>query len=478
VGIVEIDECLHGDPFGAVGKRTLYRRAVSVFVQCRAEKPLKELDELLEEFAYTPKSARRVQNLTLFYEGLPDLKAVFSTLSLRLAGLRVVLAVSMTSEGTTVVYIHRTDTKYPPADLSIGDAQPKCLKFRMRGRGQLELTLQMFQRVSTSMVTDISISTPRVGEFSLEQLLGLTKTMTQVQMLMLKARARMIPFKERSEFQHVFLRVFADIKMIRELRFRTPALMFSAFDPPLPIVPMDKLVNLDHCGERLREVEGGLEKFSLVDLFDRPLLQKHGIVLLGANSTTGFGKTQFALRLAVEWAKAYNEVSGAPKDEAMVVFTNTVDAARELSFRRGYIWVLDDISLTDREQVIHMSQDTMKVLLAPSSSGSIRCRNQDLCLPAGVPRIFTANACSAVSWAGQRVGWAEPLQRKAVVFVITRPLCHESWRLNASSCASVCDDAEEVAQLMAGQVFRPPALPAPIGLVSRLSSAVRCFFNA
>ena len=49
------------------------------------------------------------------------------------------------------------------------------------------------------------------------------------------------------------------------------------------------------------------------------MLTKHGIVILGAPSTTGYGKTQFAL----------------PKEDAVVVFSNRLDVAKEVRFKPG-----------------------------------------------------------------------------------------------------------------------------------------------
>ena len=49
----------------------------------------------------------------------------------------------------------------------------------------------------------------------------------------------------------------------------------------------------------------------------------------------------------------------------------------------------------------------------------------------GVPRIFTANSSTPDDWVEPRMRWSAPLQRKAVVFKITQPLCHESWTLAA-----------------------------------------------
>ena len=81
-----------------------------------------------------------------------------------------------------------------------------------------------------------------------------------------------------------------------------------------------------------------------------------------------------------------------PKENAVVVFSNTIDVAQEMVFKPGYVWIIDEMNRPDVAQAIHMSENMMKVLVAPTAPGSIRCRNADLMLPAGVPRIFTGNA--------------------------------------------------------------------------------------
>jgi len=209
-------------------------------------------------------------------------------------------------------------------------------------------------------------------------------------------------------------------------------------------------------------------------------MAKHGIVILGHDTTTGFGKTRLALRLAVQWAIAYNRANDLPKEDAKIVFTNTIDVARDIVFRRGFVWVIDDMKAHDKTQVMYLSENGLKVwlkliiiiiiihiitiviilIIGPAQSwGAWQCsRSQprppttcrssivviiirilnssnntitvsvQLCTT-GVPRIFTANSSDPTEWVEPRMLWSAPLQRKAVVFKITQPLCHESWTL-------------------------------------------------
>ena len=286
-----------------------------------------------------------------------------------------------------------------------------------------------------SLMSNFTFISPTTGEYSFDQLLDLAQRMDMEKLLLIKGRILAKVFKERTEFDKTFMRVYKTIMEVRELQNKTHGLCFNAFKPSMTIIPLDKMVNLsEQLGTRLKEVALTTETFNLTQLFTKPLLTKHGIVILGASSTTGYGKTQFALRLAVEWAKAYNQVMQLPKEDAVVVFSNTLDVAKEVRFKPGYIWVLDELNPADQTQAIHMSENMMKVLMAPTAPGSIRCRNADLVLPAGVPRLFTANAETAQEWVGNRMRWTEPIQRKTVVFVVKSPLVPDSWRnQNATS---------------------------------------------
>ena len=131
-------------------------------------------------------------------------------------------------------------------------------------------------------------------------------------------------------------------------------------------------------------------------------MSKHAVLILGESPTTGYGKTQMALRLGMEWARAMTEAQQLPMEEAQVVFTNTIDAAKNIKFKQGMVWVLDEFSPGDQDQVVHCSENMLKILFSPSTGGTIRCRNSDVEICPGVARIITANARSPQDWCGDK----------------------------------------------------------------------------
>ena len=243
----------------------------------------------------------------------------------------------------------------------------------------------------------------------------------------------------------LLLRAWFSVQRVREMQISSNALMFSAYAPPFPVAQIEMLTNLHQQGRNLEEVSLAPKFYNLSDLFcNASLLSRFGLVLLGNQSTTGFGKTQFALRLACEWAKAYVQSKRLPQDQAVVVFCNTLDVIREVVFRPGMVLVIDGFTPSDQEQVIYMSETIMKCMCNPAQGGSVRARNGDIQLIAQMPRIFTGNADSIDDWCGSRFEWSLPLQRKSIVFQVVNRLVSNQFRSSVNTAAA--DDSSIVAQ--------------------------------
>jgi len=205
--------------------------------------------------------------------------------------------------------------------------------------------------------------------FTFDQVYEGVKHLSKEQHQFLKGRALTTRPRDRSRFQHAFIAIFKVIEDLRVIKSRPNPLMFNAFDPPMNIVPLTQLVNLrTQKGTRLKEVNMTTQSYDLADLLSKPLLSKYGVVILGKPTTTGFGKTQFALRVAVEWCKAQHTGKGVRKEDCSVVFSNTIDVAREIVFKSSYCWVIDEFCPGDHAQAIHMSENMMKILLSPKRS--------------------------------------------------------------------------------------------------------------
>jgi hypothetical protein len=252
----------------------------------------------------------------------------------------------------------------------------------------------------THTMTNIVVKVPEAGvENTYDEIFDAVKTFSHKALLQLHGRCCSKYYKHRTPFEATFLRVYKDILLMRELNNRNTPKIFNAFEPPIPIVPLEMLTNLtEHQGTRFSEVSQTTETCNLQDLYIKPLMHESGILILGSPVTTGVSKSPFALRLAVEWCKAYHEAIGCPKEDCCVVFTNTLDVARGIVFKRSYWWIVDEMMPADGTQTIYMSENVMKAFLTPLAPAKIRRRNSDLVLPPGMPRIITANATSAEEW--------------------------------------------------------------------------------
>ena len=155
--------------------------------------------------------------------------------------------------------------------------------------------------------------------------------------------------------------------------------------------------------------------------------------------------------------------------------------AKDIVFKKSYYWIVDEMMPADGSQTVYMSENMMKTFLTPLAPASIRCRNSDLVLPAGMPRIITANATSAEERCGYCCKWSKPLERKSIVFVIKKPLCNDRWRRglveNAEENDDDCDDAVKIMRdSVAGRFAPPPA--APPSVAGRWASALRGVFGS
>jgi hypothetical protein len=273
--------------------------------------------------------------------------------------------------------------------------------------------------------------------------------LSSVELMTLKGQCEAVQWKQRTEFQSTFLRVFFSLSKVIELeKQQKNAQMISAHAPEVDIVPLESLRNLGvTLGRRLRGVNQGYEAHSLYDVLTSPgLMNRYAILLLGSLDTTGYGKSQYAKRLAVEWSKAMCRALNLSADRALVVITNTIDAARDIQFKPGMVWLLDEFEVGDPNQIIYVSSNMLKVLFTASEPGSLRCRMTDLVLPAGVARVITANADGPEEWTGSRCAWSPPLERKAIVFQVTKRLCADDWKPSDDQPSATRASAEAIAR--------------------------------
>jgi hypothetical protein len=430
-GIEEFDVLKYGEIFAFLKSFVIYKqpvkttpRTTSTMTWVLASKTLLAVE----------RDVHRVSNLFLLFPGLPcSVEQAFKTVeqAFDASKCKVLICAGRTMDGDVVMFVKKVCYRLLP-DLSIEGVAPRLYSLqnvRSDSVKAVETSLTNLYNCMIGTVSNMRIQYS-YGNFSFEQLLHNAKDMSPEQLTVLKGRCETVPVKQRNEFQQTFLRVYFSLARVIELS-RTPgrSLCYSAWDPSIKIIPLNELKNLATVlGVRSKGTDKGFESYSLLDLLQDPsLMSKYGILILGANKHSGCGKSQFAKRLALEWSKAICAALDLPKDRAIVVITNTIDAARDIVFLAGMVWLLDEFEAGDRDQVIYCSANMMKVIFTPSEPCSVRGRCADIKLPANVARIITGNADSVEEWTGARFSWTEPLQRKCIHFQLSKDICQENW---------------------------------------------------
>ena len=385
--------------------------------------------------------ARRRHNIFLEWAlGHNDVQKVFDMLNARISSLGCYLCVGTvvdpdTEECNILAYIRKQSFAVLP-DLTIDGHAPSCY-YPNSGQPQQKVAsaITAFASLIGTAAGNIIVHKPaNKDEPSFHQVLHACNSLSKLDLAMVKGQIKAKAKKDLLEFDMQFLRILPTIMEIRQITDAAAgSLLFNAYDPPFKICPLDKFINMNQVGTRLKEVVMTEEAFSLKDLFRRSsILQNYSVILLGATTTTGFGKTQLTLRLAVEWVKAYCEFNGNSKDTALVYMSSTIDPAKSVSFRPGMAWILDEFHPYDSQQLVHMSETMLKVLLTPQMGGTLRGRSDDVKMVPGVARLISANSASPQAWCGAASAWSEPIRRKSICYNIEQPLCSEAWRVQAA----------------------------------------------
>ncbi len=482
-GIPELDAACFGDAIFNIGKYSIFKQEVRTVVT----EPSVRWEQLYEYLLPCPVEdlTTKVQNIILTCDFEGSTEEAFQQLKLLMP--HYPLCVGKMPLGTIIAYVRRT-VQRPLPDLTLVDADgivtaPLLFKLKCYGRGtkNLETGFQLMSGVMKSCTTELAIRSPATGSYSFDELCAASRSMTQIQILKVKGAINAKPKTTLTEFDSTFLRCLADIIKMKELQRASRCEIVNAYtyqedNPNMKICPLQLLRNMNQTGTRLRAVDLVEETFTLRQVMsDRKVAQQTGILLLGGNKTTGFGKTQFALRCAVEHAMAWCEAAGAPRDEANILITNTIDSANSVDFSKIMVWILDEFSPGDKETQCYASEDLLKCLLTTNLVADLRGRNHNVKVPAGVLRIVTSNAETGQDWVGAKIKWSEPLRRRALVFKMTggRPLVAHEWWLDplvtggatgaassdAVSVRATSVLADRVALIPVDEFVPPPVVP-------------------
>ena len=483
-GIPEIDGIQSGTFIGTIGKLCLHKRNDLMEVRKPSTVPWLELKDRLEtRNAHDEIDMRRLLNYLFTYPPHLSLERVHEVLGpLMSARTDLAMCAGTVDAPGVLVFVRRSKGMVHLPSLIIDGFAPTHYGFRRDGgfARTMDITLQMIGKSMSACKTMISVRPPPAGEFSFQQIQSLLEPFSPEEIETLKGEVHTLPAKQRSSFQNVFLRVLPNIMKVRALRDRVGReLVFDAYTPPstIKVPPLEHIMNLDLKGHRLQEVTKKREYHSLKDVFtNASLMSRYAILILGANQTTGFGKSAVAKALACHYSRCCVESARLSRDHARVAISNTLDAARDITFSPGTTWILDEFSPADTESNVYMNETMLKCLFNPSEPCSLRARNKDVIVCEGIPRIITSNAASLEEWCGKRIPCTDPLRRKCIVFVVTKPLCSPAWIASLKSSAHTDLELSAATTLMQERFQASvPNLPAVVAGGSSSSSGLTLF---
>ena len=484
----EVDELTLGELIGTLDMLTIYRDKKIMSKQQAAPRCVSNLMQLLEIANGPPMTLRKLRSILLIYDSdtinIDDFATFVESLmdSYKCAWCCGSTQATTEVSAKTALFIFRGDFKHLPASFAFNGMEPTAYKFKLRGQnantGQALVTrsassngARAFVAVLKEMRTNMHLMNPCKGpqEYSFERMLTLTTKLTDMELNKLRGEAQLVPDGEKSGFQWALLKSWTSLKDHRALQKPASDLTFSAYSPPLPIVPLDKMcaAGLQQVGRVRDERSNTYVDHTIESLFKTSLCFKYSILICGSDATTGFGKSQVALRLAIELSTAIVETHNLPKANAQVIFATTLDSLKGLAMPLGTVIVFDDVCPSDKEQIVLISENGMKCRLNPRVVATCRGRNFDITIPLGIPRIFTANVVNGIAWCGARLAWSLPLQRRMIVCRVTQRLIDITWMPSGESAL----DMDVIAARLAGNpvpLLPPPAVAPDFGSWGRL----------
>ena len=302
LGIPELDDLRFGAPAGHIGKYNLYDLGkVETTLDEELTGTWSSFEDFMQEMELPMTGRRRAKNIILKFEH-PDNEfnspsTLYKFVREQMGTARCLMRVSSMLNEPSMVFIHRQDDEPVPV-MPIG---AKAYKFKSGGRGNksFETIVEAILTTKGSSTSNFVFRAPQGGQFSFDELLNATRSLTEKEIHRMKGIVECKPMKQRTEFDSAFMRCLSTIHKLKDID-RVNNMMINAFNPKTLVCPMELLINMGQEGCRLKEVEMHNEVYSLRQLLtNAEIMSRYTILILGANGTTGFGKTQFALRLYI-----------------------------------------------------------------------------------------------------------------------------------------------------------------------------------
>ena len=212
-------------------------------------------------------------------------------------------------------------------------------------------------------------------------------------------------------------------------------------------------------GTRLEERTGNLIRYTLREVLENKdqVLFRYGIVIIGANSTSGYGKSAFCKALACAVSQCIVEAHRMTSDRARVIYTRTLEGLQGVEFHNGDTILLDEFQPGDTQSNVYMTPTILKTFNDPSEVCTFRARNKDIVIPPSVCRVTCGNGDNRKNYFGDND--TLPLQRKTITFFIKKPLVKNEWVEALRQPMNFTPEMNEVTELLANRMASVEAEP-------------------
>ena len=343
-------------------------------------------------------------------------------------------------------------------DLSVRNIFPSCYRAaisHLNPRERPGRMLEIFETFIQSLRTcggDLALVASE-AEWIAEALESIIQGLSDAQLERLHIDAQLADKNKRATFQDALMKAYIGLLKLRghEIENRDKSAVVRLGGPLDPRLKLSDLINLQQTVSRLNEITGETETYSLESFVRDPqLFLAYGLLIIGSDTTTGYGKSLSALVIGLYWVRRFLAAGLLPKDRAYVLLQNTIDAMRDSQEQQhAYVpIILDEFKPADQEQNQYCSAEILKSLANVSKGRDLRARHRQVRIFANQPVIMTANGADEQAWCGSRFEWTQPCARRIYVLQITEPLVSDKVRR-----LGPCGANTEAQDLLAAHMF-------------------------
>ena len=253
-GYDEVDRLLNtdGTVLGMITYLNVFKRFTQHLHTNNSPQDIQQLLDQVVETQYNATSSRQTRiNLFVYTTTPPSMDALTTFAKDNILG-KTAWTVGTTNDNHRLLLILKFDGKLLPSGMKVGECSPDYYRVLHKKGGASVLTA--VDRCCKELITTVCLINSRLEGclVSFDELVNATSTLSDAQLLKLHANAKLVKDSMKTQFMWALIKSWFDLRDWRKNHDNNAiTIYYHASNPPMPIPPLDALLNLDQKGKVL-----------------------------------------------------------------------------------------------------------------------------------------------------------------------------------------------------------------------------------